>query len=304
MTNQPQVSVVMPAYNHERFVGKAINSVFNQSLSDLELVIVDDGSTDGTAEVIKSFSDKRLRYHYQENQDAYNALNRAIELARGHYISILNSDDFYTPDRLQRLLKVCNENNAKCVFTDVIPITEDSAPIDNPQHPWRTWHQKNRDYYLKHKDLYKGFLHGNFMVTTSNLFMNANAMRKVGEFEPLRYLHDYDFIFRVLLEFPNETIYLDDEQLVNYRLHDSNTISEATVAGREQDKAVIRKYLLKIMPEALHQYTHTAIDRLIALEHELIEVQAELSKSGNDQNTSTPPTLAHRLSRKIKSLIR
>ncbi|MFC1664099.1 glycosyltransferase [Pseudomonadota bacterium] len=305
MTIQPQVSVVMPAYNHQRFVGEAITSVLNQSLSDLELVIIDDGSTDNTAEVIKSFSDKRIRYQYQENQDAYNALNKAIELANGRYISVLNSDDFYTPDRLERLLEVCRERNAKCVFTDVLPVTEESSAIE-PQHPWNIWHKKNCDYYLENKDLYNGFLHGNFMVTTSNLFMYASAMRKVGKFKPLRYLHDYDFIFRVLLEFPQQTIYLDDERLVNYRLHGSNTISEAAITGREQDKAVIRKYLLKKIPEPSHQYVHTAVNRLITLEHELAEVLAERDRdrirNSKEQTTSVPPTLAHRIIHKIKSL--
>ena len=93
MSNKPLISVVIPAYNHERFVGAAIESVLNQSCSDFELVIVDDGSTDNTAEVIKSYTDKRIHYYYQENQDAFNTINRGISLAKGRYISILNSDD-------------------------------------------------------------------------------------------------------------------------------------------------------------------------------------------------------------------
>ena len=293
----------MPAYNHERFVGEAIESVINQSMSDLELVIVDDGSTDKTAEVIKSFTDKRLRYHYQENQDAYNALNKAIELAQGEYISILNSDDYYTPNRLEKLVKVCHQGNAKCVFTDIIPVNEDSEPIDSPDHPWKKWHQKNCDYYAQDRDLYNGFLHGNFMVTTSNLFMQAKALKQVGKFEPLRYLHDYDFIFRVLLEFPNETIYLQDERLIGYRLHGSNTISEAAIVGREQDKAIIRKYLIKKIPEPLRQYSHTAIDRLIELEHELAEVQEEQKRINRQLAVPASPTLARRITQKIKSFL-
>lgn len=303
MKTQPEVSVVMPAYNHEQFVGEAIRSVLNQTITDLELVIVDDGSTDDTAKVIHSFTDDRIIYHYQENQDAYNALNKAVELANGQFISILNSDDVYTSNRLRRLLGVCREQKAKCVFTDVTPITENSVPIDNPHHPWIMWHQNNREYYLDSKDLYNGFLHGNYMVTTSNIFMQADAMRKVGKFKPIRYLHDYDFIFRVLLEFPNDTVYLDDEELLNYRLHGANTISQAAINGREQDKDVIRKYLLKRIPQPLHQFTHTAINRLITLEHELIEVRTELNQTNKESNLSEPPRLSHRIIRKIKSLL-
>jgi len=293
----------MPAYNHDQYVGEAIRSVLNQSITDLELVIVNDGSTDDTAKVINSFTDSRILYHYQDNQDAYNALNKAIELAKGQFISILNSDDFYTPNRLQRLLEICRERKAKCVFTDVIPITENSTPIENPLHPWIKWHLNNREYYLESKDLYNGFLHGNYMVTTSNLFMQADAMREIGKFKPIRYLHDYDFIFRVLLKFPNNTIYLDDEKLLNYRLHGANTISEAAITGREQDKEVIRKYLLKRIPESLHHITHTAIDRLITLEHELIEVKGELSQTNIEPQYSEPPRLPRRIIHKIKSLL-
>jgi len=92
----------MPAYNHERFVGAAVESVLNQSLRDLELVVVDDGSTDRTADVIRGYDDDRIRYHYQENQDAFNALNRGLELAAGRCCSVLNSDDIYHPERLAR----------------------------------------------------------------------------------------------------------------------------------------------------------------------------------------------------------
>ena len=97
----PLISVIIPAYNHERFIGAAIESVINQSLTDFELIIVNDGSTDGTEDVVKKYDDSRLRYFYQENQDAYNTINRGISLARGQYISILNSDDIYTIDRLE-----------------------------------------------------------------------------------------------------------------------------------------------------------------------------------------------------------
>ena len=71
-----KVSVVIPAYNHEQFIAPAIDSVLNQSLQDFELVIVDDGSTDNTAAVIKEYSDPRIHYYFQENQDAFNTINR------------------------------------------------------------------------------------------------------------------------------------------------------------------------------------------------------------------------------------
>ncbi|MFW2365002.1 MAG: glycosyltransferase family 2 protein, partial [Desulforhopalus sp.] len=78
---QPLISVVIPAYNHEKFIGAAVDSVLGQTVSDLELIVVDDGSTDDTGEIVKGYDDSRLSYFHQENQDAYNTINRGMSLA-------------------------------------------------------------------------------------------------------------------------------------------------------------------------------------------------------------------------------
>ena len=93
MEKNKLISVVIPAYNHERFIGPAIDSVLGQTWEHLELIVIDDGSTDGTAKVVQGYTDARLSYYYQENQDAYNTINRGLGLAQGDYIAILNSDD-------------------------------------------------------------------------------------------------------------------------------------------------------------------------------------------------------------------
>ncbi|MDJ0955814.1 MAG: glycosyltransferase [Arenicellales bacterium] len=292
----PTVSVVMPAYNHERFVGDAIDSVLNQTFSDVELIIIDDGSTDATGTIAQSYSDPRIRYHFQENQDAFNALNRGMGLSTGKYISIINSDDVYTLDRIERLLEIQRETAAACIFSDVIPIDDQGEELT--QHPWRSWHEINREYYFKTKDLYDGFLHGNYMVTTSNLFLTRELAETVGEFCPLRYLHDYDYIFRILLAAEDKTIYLDDEKLLYYRIHGGNTLSEAAIIGREQDKKIIRQYLLEKCPPHTHGHINTAIDRLITLEHELTKVHARLNREKQIQarhKLSIPTRIANKL---------
>lgn len=272
----PLISVVIPAYNHERFVGAAVESVLEQSYSDLELVVVDDGSTDRTGDVVRSFADPRLRYYHQENQDAFNTINRGISLARGRYLAILNSDDVFVRNRLERLLAICREHDFVCLFSDVVPIDDGGNEFTDPAFGWNRWHQDNRSFYFACGDLYTGFLHGNFMVTTSNLFMTADAARQVGPFSPLRYLHDYDFIFRMLLAFPGRVGYVADEKLLSYRIHGGNTLSEAAIKGREQDRELIRKYLLAKIPEHLRGYVAAGSDRLVTLEKELTEVRRSL----------------------------
>jgi glycosyltransferase involved in cell wall biosynthesis len=275
---KPLVSVVIPAYNHERFIGAGIDSVLNQSMSDLELIIVDDGSTDNTAEVIKAYDDPRISYTWQENQDAYNTLNRGMGMAHGQYISILNSDDVYTTDRFEKCLQHIEQTGAEVVFSDVIPIDDEGNKLTEPDFGWNLWHQKNRNYYFLHDDVYIGFLNGNYMVTTSNLFMTREAVQKTGQFTSLRYLHDYDYIFRLMLACPGKVSYLHDQQLLYYRIHGGNTLSEAAITGREQDLEVIEKYMLASLPEEYRERARTGSNRLRQLEREIIEVKAELAQ--------------------------
>lgn len=274
-----KVSVVIPAYNHEQFIAPAIDSVLNQSLQDFELIIVDDGSTDNTAAVIKEYSDPRIHYYFQENQDAFNTINRGIGLAKSEYIAILNSDDIYATDRLQRLVDTQEETGAQCLFTDVIPISDAGVEFTDPDFGWNVWHKKNRDFCELAGDLYTAFLKGNFMVTTSNLFMTREAVAKVGKFCSLRYLHDYDFMFRMLQEFPEKVHYLRDEKLLYYRIHDGNTLGEAAIIGREQDQDLICKYMLAKVPENSKKYVEAGSDRLVELQQELCDVRQTVAAS-------------------------
>lgn len=273
---QPLVSVIIPAYNHECFVGPAVQSVLGQTLGDLELIVVDDGSTDGTGAVVQAIRDPRLQYHHQANADAFNALNTGLARARGNYIAILNSDDLYHPDRLARLVEAIRNHNAACVFSDVRIIDDKGAEIAPGSHYWHTWHQRNREFYRTHGDLYATFLRGNLMVSTSNLFMTREACTKVGTFAPLRYLHDYDYIFRMMLAYPGGVHYLAGHVLLDYRIHGGNTLKAGAVRARVEDQQVIRRYLLADLPAARHLRVESGVDRLLELQVELGQVRKAL----------------------------
>lgn len=298
--SKPLISVVIPAYNHERFIGAAIDSVLSQTVTDLELIIVDDGSTDKTAEVIKAYDDPRISYTWQENQDAYNTINRGMGMARAQYISILNSDDVYTTDRLERCLQYLQETCAEAVFSDVIPIDDQGAPLADPEFGWNQWHQKNRAHYFRHNDVYIGFLNGNYMVTTSNLFMTRNAVEKTGQFTSLRYLHDYDYIFRLMLANPGKVSYMHDHKLLYYRIHGGNTLSEAAITGREQDLEVIEKYMLACLPDDYREQVRTGSNRLRELEREINQVRVELAQL----QKIDPASLGKRAIAKTRRLLR
>src|SRR3989338_7702436 len=105
----PAVSVVIATYNRARFLPETIESVLKQSLRDFELIIVDDGSTDGTSQLLKSYGD-RLRLFYQENRGPSAARNLGVRHSRGRWIAIQDSDDICLPDQLEVLLDYAEKN--------------------------------------------------------------------------------------------------------------------------------------------------------------------------------------------------
>lgn len=97
-----KVSIVMPVYNQELYIGQAIQSVLDQTYPDFELIIIDDGSTDGTPDRIRTFTDTRIRYIFQDNQERSAARNLGLSMAKGTYVAFLDADDFWLPTYLER----------------------------------------------------------------------------------------------------------------------------------------------------------------------------------------------------------
>ena len=110
MMDNPGISVVIAAYNHGKYIAKAIRSVLDQTFGDFEVIVLDDGSTDNTREVVASFSDKRIRYHYQANSGLPACgRNKGMSLSTGAYISLLDGDDFWYKEKLQRSKQVLDD---------------------------------------------------------------------------------------------------------------------------------------------------------------------------------------------------
>ncbi|MBC1296726.1 glycosyltransferase family 2 protein, partial [Nostoc sp. UCD122] len=95
------ISVTMTTYNHDKYIGEAVESILNQTYTNFELIIVNDGSNDKTDEIIRKFRDERITYIYQENQGTSSAINRAILNSRGKYIAFMSGDDICYPHRLE-----------------------------------------------------------------------------------------------------------------------------------------------------------------------------------------------------------
>lgn len=126
------VSVIMPSYNAAKYVERALNSVFEQTYQKVEIVIVDDHSSDGTPELIQKYADIHPEIRYvplEKNMGAGYARNKALELARGQYVAFLDCDDEWMPDKLERQLKCMKENNTSFGYAAIEMIDEDGKVI-------------------------------------------------------------------------------------------------------------------------------------------------------------------------------
>jgi len=113
---EPLVSVVIPAYNAEKYIVEAIKSVLAQTYANWEIIIADDGSNDRTAEIVRSFNESKIRYFYQNNQGQSAARNLALVNCRGDYVAFLDADDIFLPEKLGRQVAFM-ENQPECAFS-------------------------------------------------------------------------------------------------------------------------------------------------------------------------------------------
>jgi len=231
----PSVSVIIPSYNHEAYVGAAVDSVLASSFDDLELIVIDDGSTDGSRGVLETYrDDPRVVLHLQENRGAHAALNRGLELARGEIAFILDSDDVFDPDRIGILRDRLRSNPGAVVASSWIRVVDATGSELGVKQAWRTlppWEPPGPGPRISDLgDPRLALLETNWVSTTSNLAFPMRLIREHGlRFADLRYAHDWDFI---LAACALGTVELVEQTLLDYRVHGANTIGEGEDEGR------------------------------------------------------------------------
>lgn len=233
-----RVSVVVPLYNHERYVEAALESVFDQTLQPAEIIVVDDGSTDGSADIVRRLCKRRREVVFWSwpNQGAPHTLNAAIHRATGEFVAILNSDDRYHRERLAECATVMRSQGA----TDVVA-TEVEWIDERSQRMACDWYEDALAFYRKSRDLPLSLCHGNFLVTTSNLFVRRTLFESSGYFAALRYTHDLEFFLRLVLE--RRHFHFLERSLLDYRLHAQNTIAESR-AHHDVERAALLAFFI------------------------------------------------------------
>jgi len=184
----PLVSVVIPVFNQERFIGEAIESVLSQTYPRIELIVVDDGSTDSTRDVIERYRD-RLVYLHQANAGASVALNVGIRHAHGELVGWLSSDDVYFPGKVAlQVEQFAREPEIGLSYTDF-------EVIDGRGSVLRTVHSP---YFVDRREFTRRMILGNF-VNGSSVLVKRAVLEAVGPFDPeLRYHADGNMWLRIL----------------------------------------------------------------------------------------------------------
>ncbi len=233
----PLISVVMASYNHQEFISDTIASVLNQTFEDLELVIVEDCSTDNSREIIEAYrkNDARVRaVFHSENRGIAKTFNDGLDEAAGKFVAIIGSDDLWVEDKLEKQMEVLRENENVVVHSGAVTIDAAGNPIERPAEEKRS--NRKRE---KSGNVFRELLTGNFVCGSSIVFKKSN-LDGIRFDEQYRYVNDYKFTLELARKCE---FHFMQEALVKYRVHGGNTTLKDE-AGWLRDFALFGKELL------------------------------------------------------------
>lgn len=226
----PEVSVIIPTYNRAHLIGRAIQSVLNQTYREFEIIVVDDGSTDNTEEVVKSFNDERLRYtRHEQNKGAAAARNTGIKIAGGDYIAFQDSDDEWLPGKLEKQIKVFENASSKVgvVYTGILRIQGDKR-VYSP----------GPKITQKEGDIHNALLAGSFIGTQLAL-VKRECFDKVGIFdECLPAYIDWELWIRISKYYYFRCV--DEPLVISY--YQPESISANLIANARARQLVLEKH--------------------------------------------------------------
>lgn len=167
----PMVSIILATYNRGNMLSRAIEGVLRQTYMDFEFIIVDDGSTDNTAAVVGQYSDPRIIYKPVEHGERARARNIGIQISRGKYISFLDSDDWYLPEKLAEQVKVLEENPEAGMTLGGWQIVNENGQVMHEDHPW-----ENLSPHLTAEDwLFRGTANPNTILFRRDWFVRVGG---------------------------------------------------------------------------------------------------------------------------------
>lgn len=246
------VSIIVPSYAHQAYIVDCLHSLHAQTHERIELILIDDCSPDRTFETARALLStpfgrrfERVElYRKPENRGAHDSLNMGLDLARGDYIAIVNSDDLFVPARLERMLLAMRDTGSTFAFSLVDLLKDgDTATAEEEATlvpPALTLLGLRQELSLL-RDPTVGFalLRENLAISTGNFLFSAALARKVGHFQPLKYCHDWDFILQALIHTEPVAVM---EPLYLYRLHGQNSFRAYQNLAEIETEVVLRRF--------------------------------------------------------------
>ena len=208
MAKEGLISIIIPSYNRAEVIGKSIQSVLQQSYSNLEIIVVDDGSSDNTKEVVEAIQDDRVKYVYQNNQGACAARNNGFAHAKGEFIALNDSDDVWHTDKLKRQIDLLKSEDVDVVCCR-LAIIRNQKPILLPKRI------KDR-CVLKSDDF--------FGIGTQTLLMKRTVLESEVFDDNIPRLQDLEWLMRVLGKFK---VYCIGDGLVDYSINSDSITKDA-----------------------------------------------------------------------------
>lgn len=241
-TSIPMVSVIVPTYNYGRYIIDAVKSLQDQTYNNWECIIVDDGSTDTTKDIVRtlSYSDNRLKYIYQENQYQAVGKNTGLKTSQGDYIQFLDADDMLEPNKLENQVAFMEQHNS----VDITYTDTRYFPTEDSSARWYFMHPDNAEWIPKIKgsgtEIIKQIVNDNFLTINSPLIRRA-VLADVGNFdEKLKLVEDWDFWIRCCLKGKHIEYNNWDGSFALVRSHESSysrnrqQVNESTLLMREK----------------------------------------------------------------------
>lgn len=253
----PLISVVMPSYNHERFISEAIRSVLHQSLEDFELIILDDSSRDGSGQIIQDFEAKDARIRsvfHDKNEGIAQTLNEGIERAKGRFVAFLASDDIWVEDKLDRQVKVLQGDEDLIVWSEgeiIDAVGNRTGELFTRKHGAAN-RKKSGDIFAEL--LKRNFIFGSSFIARKQTIGDSRFNRQ------LRYLNDWEFYVDLARQ---HSYYYISEPLAKYRIHGDSTNLDRE--GYYQDRVKVRQSILQKYGDVMTNKAKSSIQLSMAL---------------------------------------
>ena len=218
-----RLAIVIPCYNHARYIGAAIDSCLAQTRRADRILVIDDGSTDDSPAIIQSYAVRGVEGSARENRGAHNTINELLALAAVDcdVVSILNSDDHYAPERFEKCLPLLEAAPDKQVAVSALRVIDENDADLEASGPRAKWFRAMWSLHTPDRDLCEWLGVGNFPATTSNVLARTAWMQRF-PFRPYHFNHDYYFLAQTVLR---DAMVVHPDPLVNYRVHGTNTMN-------------------------------------------------------------------------------